>query len=735
MKPSRYAAVVLSLILSHAAVLGIPALRADRASWARWPMIDDAFYYLQPAWNLAHGRGLTLDGMSPTNGFHPLWMLVLSATALVAPSKMVFFDTVRALSLIVFYAACLSFASLALAIFESRALMISALVLYLGIPHLFAAHMNGLETGLALLLTVLVLRLMVQTGTSGRVSAATTASLGALTALLFLTRTDAIATILPVWGIWVFGSLRSYRTIHQSERLGSEFLRQATMLTLPWVLLVAPWCAWCWARFGRIVQSSAYVDPIIMRRYYATHFDFDQTGWHHLFAGQAWSEFSEVMSKSNIGLSLPMFLGIVGSALTAAFLLPLPRVHRRFLAVTAVLVGSLSALVLVHVVVRLTFFNGWYYYPSQLLLMCAILWVTGVAIHARTAWARVVVGSMLVISMVFLVEASARPYAILRDTVSASAQRHARGHRGSRGEPGGLPALGIGKVAPDSAVVVGTSDSGALAFFAPDNVAVVNLDGLINEAAARAIAEGRLGDYILSTPISRTQIRAPLSQLESVMGHRFRGHFRTRSITNYDWLAETRGSARPEDFNLSLPASGRIRPAEPEGWMHLIGEWRGVTGEGLAGQCRVGVKDFGVRFATHGGTASTCLVVWASPYPDRLLTFDIFLDELQIGTLGYQSGQGMVRWGKAPPSQTLDDSWICVDMLDTLRVDLGKLGEGMHEVVLRNQESLSPYVLGLANDHAIYSCMVAEFRIVESSNPLPVDGALSRGSRVDIEGL
>jgi hypothetical protein len=59
----------------------------------------------------------------------------------------------------------------------------------------------------------------------------------------------------------------------------------------------------------------------------------------------------------------------------------------------------------------------------------------------------------------------------------------------------------------------------------------------------------------------------------------------------------------------------------------------------------------------------------------------------------------------------------------------------MHEVVLRNQESLSPYVLGLANDHAIYSCMVAEFRIVESSNPLPVDGALSRGSRVDIEGL
>ncbi len=38
---------------------------------------DDGFYYLQIARNLAHGVGSTADGLHPTNGYHPLWLLSL----------------------------------------------------------------------------------------------------------------------------------------------------------------------------------------------------------------------------------------------------------------------------------------------------------------------------------------------------------------------------------------------------------------------------------------------------------------------------------------------------------------------------------------------------------------------------------------------------------------------------------------------------------------------------------
>src|SRR3954447_11568710 len=37
---------------------------------------DDAFYYFGIARNVAHGHGSTFDGIDPTNGYHPLWMLM-----------------------------------------------------------------------------------------------------------------------------------------------------------------------------------------------------------------------------------------------------------------------------------------------------------------------------------------------------------------------------------------------------------------------------------------------------------------------------------------------------------------------------------------------------------------------------------------------------------------------------------------------------------------------------------
>jgi hypothetical protein len=39
--------------------------------------VDDGYYYLQIAYNVAHGKGLTFDGIHITNGFEPLWQLLL----------------------------------------------------------------------------------------------------------------------------------------------------------------------------------------------------------------------------------------------------------------------------------------------------------------------------------------------------------------------------------------------------------------------------------------------------------------------------------------------------------------------------------------------------------------------------------------------------------------------------------------------------------------------------------
>jgi hypothetical protein len=62
--------------LGIAAVLIAPFF--SHASWLVFVQ-DDLLYYLKVAQNLAHGHGSTFNGIVPTNGYQPLWFLILTA--------------------------------------------------------------------------------------------------------------------------------------------------------------------------------------------------------------------------------------------------------------------------------------------------------------------------------------------------------------------------------------------------------------------------------------------------------------------------------------------------------------------------------------------------------------------------------------------------------------------------------------------------------------------------------
>lgn len=50
-------------------------------------LLDDGYYYLQIAHYLGMGKGFTFDGINATNGFHPLWQLILVPVTWLAPAK------------------------------------------------------------------------------------------------------------------------------------------------------------------------------------------------------------------------------------------------------------------------------------------------------------------------------------------------------------------------------------------------------------------------------------------------------------------------------------------------------------------------------------------------------------------------------------------------------------------------------------------------------------------------
>ena len=77
--------------LALAALLAVALVLRLRVAWADlYTLIldvtsDDAYYYFQIARNLADGGGVSFDGETPTNGFHPLWLVLLTPLAAAKP--------------------------------------------------------------------------------------------------------------------------------------------------------------------------------------------------------------------------------------------------------------------------------------------------------------------------------------------------------------------------------------------------------------------------------------------------------------------------------------------------------------------------------------------------------------------------------------------------------------------------------------------------------------------------
>jgi hypothetical protein len=57
---------------------------APANSLMNWYTTDDAFYYFKTAQNIGLGRDISFDGISRTNGFHPLWMIICVPIFLLA---------------------------------------------------------------------------------------------------------------------------------------------------------------------------------------------------------------------------------------------------------------------------------------------------------------------------------------------------------------------------------------------------------------------------------------------------------------------------------------------------------------------------------------------------------------------------------------------------------------------------------------------------------------------------
>ena len=213
--------------------------------------MDDGLYYPKLAQNIMSRGFCTYDGVTQTNGFHPLWLLVL------LPVYGLIQDPWMALRCVygVILAAQLGALGLLFRIaryvqMTATGLAVAAFILIINIRS-FTIFFSFLESPLVLLVLMAYITFCVQAEERRFEKPAYAFVAGLLVGLCFLARLDSF--LLPLaYGILLLGHLARHR--NRWKRL----LLSAAVAASGCLLLVIPYLGWNWMTFGHLQTVSAW---------------------------------------------------------------------------------------------------------------------------------------------------------------------------------------------------------------------------------------------------------------------------------------------------------------------------------------------------------------------------------------------------------------------------------------------------------------------------------------------
>jgi hypothetical protein len=425
----------------------------------RWFVPDDAWYTLSVARSLARGLGPSVDGVRLTNGFQPLVAFLVTPVFWVSRDPDVALGAMQAICSVFDAVTAFLLAELARRASGDRAAVVAA-ALWSFAPTAVGNALDGLETSVAV------------TATAGAALAwgvacerATTRAwigAGALLGVSLLARVDTV----------FFVALIGLATL----RIGT---RPLATLAASALAIVAPWWAWCLVRLGTIVPESgaAVREQALIHKESGVTF-LNQLGWAASTSlGPLYADATDV--REGLGSGAPALGAIVFVALVAGLAVASARASTSELRVLAR--ASIAILAFYALVVPAVWFFRRYMAPVEAMV------VIGIAIVVARARSRGAIGCAAVLVAASLAGDAWR-------LAVAPAGTADLGHNGAKGYR--APAKEILAEAPHGAVI-GSLQSGALGYFADGTgVRVLNLDGVVDREAGRALREGKLAEFV-----------------------------------------------------------------------------------------------------------------------------------------------------------------------------------------------------------------------------------------------
>jgi hypothetical protein len=216
-------------------------------------MSDDAFYYLNIARNVVLGKGVSFDGITPTNGFHPLYLGMLIPLFTIFPTVGVpekvlthnlELNAQLGLSILMLFNAATAFPLYALLKRSiSQAAGVIGVVIWLFNPWVLVITLAGVETAPYIFFVALnsFLYIKYRAEYHSQVPYIKLFILGLLCGLTVLARSD---------GIFLFIAIILDMLINRNKTW------QIILLLVTCGIVLAPWLLWNYLTFGTFTQVS-----------------------------------------------------------------------------------------------------------------------------------------------------------------------------------------------------------------------------------------------------------------------------------------------------------------------------------------------------------------------------------------------------------------------------------------------------------------------------------------------
>jgi hypothetical protein len=456
------------LLLGGAVALRLFILAAPPGGWLAQGIADDSFYYLTIARHVANGSGFTFDGLLPTNGFHPLFALLLTPLFWLFPEgglPPVYASQVLVLALNLVVAVPLYFL---LKLVGGPTSGRAGVLVWLYNPWALIFTVSGVESALYVLCIVLALYAYAHWRLHpGLRDFKSPVLIGILLGATVLARSDGVFLGL-VLGLDLL-LFNSWREPGLRKHFGWDLFRPAILIIFSAAAVMAPWLLWNWFTFGDLVQVSGQAV------YWHTHARAVAAGDSAAWITSALLSLLRTYVGGmyfSAGAFVILVLAVAMRLMPMKSRIPVPQPGKRLLTVC----GLYGILLLTFYGVYLWQLQFWYFMPVLLVSavfggvlwawICEVFTEVGNPVVPRIAE----LGLVLVVLLTFL--------PVWRSWQSGSLQVYPAQAGAFR-----LAEKLAQETPPDA--VVGAWNSGILGYFSGRTV--INLDGVVNNELHREI--------------------------------------------------------------------------------------------------------------------------------------------------------------------------------------------------------------------------------------------------------